>query len=66
MSHLHPLQIEAWKKMTPDEKWQLVNEANALVRKLIRAGIKMKNPHFTESELESATSKHILRAQNKT
>ncbi len=43
-------QIDAWRRMTPEEKWHLVEAMNRTVRELALAGIRERFPNASERE----------------
>ena len=57
---LHPIQIAAWKRMSPDEKWALAQQANRMLREAVRNRVRRQNPGFDEEKIEYATSRFLL------
>ena len=60
---LHPVQICAWRRMTPDEKWKLVSAANRMLRSAVRDRIRRTHRGWTPQRVEMATNHALLRAR---
>jgi hypothetical protein len=60
---LHPLQIEAWKRMNSTRKHALTRQANAMVRSAVRARIARRNPELTNTEIDHEVSRFIIRSR---
>ncbi|MCC7126515.1 MAG: hypothetical protein IT178_16820 [Acidobacteria bacterium] len=43
-------QIDAWRRMTPEEKWHIVEAMNQTVRELALAGIRDRFPNASPRE----------------
>jgi hypothetical protein len=43
-------QLEAWRRMSPGERLQMVSEATRAVTELALAGIRRRHPHASERE----------------
>ena len=63
MKELHPLQIEAWRRMTPDEKWALTRQANRLIRESVRNRIRRQSPGLSEETINREASRFLLRSR---
>jgi hypothetical protein len=59
---LHPLQIDAWRKMTPTEKMDLVTQAQQIARDAIRQRLKRQHPEWEPSKIEKETSRALIHA----
>ena len=44
--------VEGWRRMTPAEKFRLVNQLTSAARKLSLVGIRGRHPEATERELQ--------------
>lgn len=60
---LHPLQIAAWKRMSPGEKYDLFLALMRTVRDLKRIGIRAVHRDWTEEQVEQETARIFLRAR---
>jgi len=60
---LHPLQIEAWKRMDSIRKHALTRQANAMVRSAVRARIARRHPKLTPIEINHEASRFITRSR---
>ncbi len=48
---LHPAQIAAYRRMTPDQKLKQVDALNRQARKLKAAGLRMQHPDWSEDQI---------------
>jgi hypothetical protein len=60
---LHPVQVNAWRRMTPDAKWDLVLSANRMLRNAVRDRIVRHHGSWTMEEVEEETNRTLLRAR---
>jgi len=60
---LHPLQIAAWRKMTPQAKWDLAKSAQRMVINAARRRIKRQHPELDEKSRREALSRFLIRAR---
>jgi hypothetical protein len=60
---LHPLQIAAWRRMSPSEKWALALGANRLLRDSARRRVARQHPDWTPEAVEREVSRFFARAR---
>jgi hypothetical protein len=58
-----PAQIEAFRRLSPQERLLTADRLYRLARKVKAAGIRAAHPEWREAEVESAVSRAILRAR---
>jgi len=59
----HPVQIAAWRKLSPDQKWTLARGALRMVREAARRRLARQHPDWTPAQVEQALSRHFIRAR---
>ena len=59
---LHPAQIEAYRRMTPAEKWGEAVRLYRQARNLKRAGLRMAYPDWSEERIDEEIQKIFLNA----
>ena len=57
---MHPLQIRAYRKMTPAEKLDRMAELHAGACALFAAGVRMRHPDWSEEEVRREVRAAIL------
>lgn len=57
---LHPLQIEAYRRMTPTEKHRAFLGLAAFARRLKRSALRADHPEWTEDQINGALAKIFL------
>lgn len=62
-SELHPLQIAAWRKMTPHSKWDLAKAAQRMVIAAARRRIDGQYPELDEQARREVLSRFLIRAR---
>ncbi len=62
-TELHPLQIAAWRRMTPQEKWDLAKAAQRMVIEAARRRIDLQNPEMDEQSRRGELSRFLIRAR---
>jgi len=60
---LHPLQVAAWRKMSPTEKWELAKAAQRMVIDAARRRIARKNPALDPGAIQKELSRFLIRAR---
>jgi len=50
----HQVQMEAYRRMTPERKIALVFELSETVRELARGGIRQRHPEYTDEDVKRA------------
>jgi hypothetical protein len=60
---LHPLQIAAWRRMSPAEKWTLALGANRLLRDSARRRVTRQHPGWNAEAVEQEVSRCFARAR---
>ncbi len=60
---LHPLQVAAWRKMSPTEKWELAKAAQRMVIEAARRRIARQNPDWDEAAVQKELSRFLIRAR---
>ena len=58
-----PAQIEAFRRLSPQERLLTADRLYRLARNVKAAGIRAAHPEWREAEVESAVSRAILRAR---
>ncbi len=61
---MHPLQVEAYKRMTPAEKLRLAARLNRDARRLKAGGLRMLHPDWTKEEIARAVREAFLYARS--
>ena len=61
---MHPLQVEAYKRMTPAEKLRLAARLNRDARRLKAGGLRMLHPDWTAEEIARAVREAFLYARS--
>ena len=61
--YLHPIQVNAWRRMTPDAKWGLVCSANRMLRNAVRGRITWHHGSWTKEEVKAETNRTLLPAR---
>lgn len=56
------IQIEIYKRMTPDERWQEALRLNASARALKAAGLRSRHPDWSEKRIQDEVRKIFLYA----
>ena len=59
---LHPLQAEAIRRMSPEQRWRQVVAAIEMARKIREGALKAAHPDWPESRIQAEASRQILRA----
>jgi hypothetical protein len=54
------LQIEIYRAMPPERKFEIAAELNEMCRDLQRTGIRQRHPEYTDREVHIARSRLIL------
>ena len=57
---MNPLQIRAYRKMTPAEKLDRMAQLHASARALFEAGIRMRHPEWNEDEVRREVRANLL------
>ncbi len=61
---MHPLQVEAFKRMTPAEKLHLAARFARDARRLKAAGLRMLHPDWTDDQIARAVREAFLYARS--
>jgi hypothetical protein len=61
---LHPIQVEALRKMTPTRKWELVVASIQMARDVRAAALRASHPDWTESRVQMEVSRQLLLASD--
>lgn len=61
---LHPLQVEAIRRMSPERRWQQVVAAIEMARKIREAALRSAHPDWPERRIRAEASRQILRAES--
>ena len=56
-------QFEAWRKMTPTEKYRLFQNHMRMVRKVKTAGVRSLHPDWTESQIAQEVARIYVHAR---
>ncbi len=59
---LHPVQVEAFRRMTPEQKLERVCELNRTGIRLRMEGLRMLNPDWSDARLEFEARRALLHA----
>jgi hypothetical protein len=59
---LHPVQIEAFRRMTPEQKLQRVSDLYHAGIRLRMQGLRMQHPDWPDERLERAARRSLLYA----
>ena len=62
-AEFHPLQVEAWRRMTPAEKWTVARRATEMLREAARRRIAREHPEWSEGEVDQETARFLSRAR---
>jgi hypothetical protein len=57
---IHPVQVEAWSRMSFDEKWELAKMAQRMVIDAARRRIRRDHPEYSDEELQSELAKFLI------
>jgi len=57
---LHPLQIERFRQMTPDDKHATLRGLQLTAQRIKRAGLRQQYPELSEIEIDRALARAIL------
>ena len=57
-------QYEAWRRMTPDQKYGLFQQHMATVREVKRSGVRTQHPDWSAQEAEREVARLFLRARS--
>lgn len=61
---LHPLQVEAIRKMSPERRWQQVVAAIEMARGIREGALSAAHPDWPERRIRAEASRQILRAES--
>lgn len=59
---MHPLQIAAYRRMSPAEKLERIAAFQLSLLGLLKAGIRSRHPEWTEEEVASEVRERMLYA----
>lgn len=62
-TEFHPLQVAAWKKMSPQQKWDLAKTAQRMVIDAARHRIARQNPDLDKNAIETELARFLTRAR---
>ena len=57
---LHPVQVQAYRRMTPTDKHRAYLGMVDCARKLKRSGVRTQHPEWTDEELDRAVARSVL------
>lgn len=57
---MHPMQVAAYRRMTPAEKLDRLAEMYRLARTLMAAGARMRHPEWSQEEIEREVRERML------
>ena len=57
---MHPMQIAAYRRMTPAQKLDCLAEMYRFSRSLAEAGIRMRHPDWDDAAAKCAVREHML------
>jgi hypothetical protein len=57
-----PMQIDIYRRMTPEQKWDVAGALYDTARKLTEAGERMRHPDWTDEQVQRAVSRRMLLA----
>ena len=61
---LHPIQVEALRKMTPTRKWEQVVASIQMARDIRAAALRASHPDWSERLVQTEVSRQILLASD--
>lgn len=61
-ARVHPKQIEAYRKMTPEQKFEILAKLRATAWELKAAGIRAGHPDWTETQVQEKVREIFLYA----
>ena len=61
---LHPLQVEAIRRMSPERRWQQVVAAIEMARRIREGALSAAHPDWPERRIRAEASRQILRAES--
>jgi hypothetical protein len=56
----HARQLEAWRRMTPEERLSAAAEMSDALRRLVEAGVRIRHPNATPAQVEAAIAEVLL------
>jgi hypothetical protein len=56
----HARQLEAWRRMTPEERLAAAAEMSDALRRLVEAGVRSRHPDDTGSQVQAAIAEALL------
>lgn len=56
----HARQLEAWRRMTPEERLAVAAEMSDALRRLVEAGVRSRRPDASESQVQVAITDALL------
>jgi hypothetical protein len=59
---LHPLQVEALRRMTPSRKWEQVVASIQLARRVRSAAVHAAHPDWSDGQIQAEVARQILLA----
>jgi hypothetical protein len=59
---MHPLQVEGFRRMTPEQKLRMVADLYHAGVRLKMAGLRMSHPDWSEQQLEREARRSLLHA----
>jgi hypothetical protein len=59
---LHPVQVEGWRRMTPEQKLRMVRELYETGIQLRAAGLRAQHPDWPQERLEFEARRSLLYA----
>lgn len=60
--YIHPLQVEGFRRMSPEQKLQMVEQLHAMAVQLKIAGLRMRHPDWAPGKLEHEARRSIMLA----
>lgn len=61
-SHLHPAQIEAFRRMTPAQKLEIATRLRQAAWDIKAAAVRQRHPDWTEKQIQQEVRDVFLRA----
>jgi hypothetical protein len=56
-------QLEAWRRMTPEQRLEVAAEMSDALRMLVEAGVRNRNPNAQPSEVQQLIAEALLGAE---
>jgi hypothetical protein len=59
----HPVQVAAWQRLDPDQKWRIALRATTMLRDAARRRIARRHPDWSAEAVNRETARFLIRAR---